>query len=195
MAIRKGFLAVLLAGTALLAGCAHSPQQLNVQPQVQVPLTPVASRQPVIIVVQDSRPSKVLGTRGGIYPESSNITINEQSIGLIRQQVEGAVRQLGFSVVPEGTPNANRLTVSLTDLRYQSPKDGVYVTQADISATFAAEARSSNQQYQGRYGASAQHRFGYAPNQATNTRLVTEVMSDALTRVFKDPAIVQILQR
>jgi len=195
MGIRKGLMAALLMGSALLVGCAHSPQQLNVQPQVQVPLNPVAARQPVVVVVQDTRPSKVLGTRGGIYPESSNITISEQSIGLIRQQVEGAVRQLGFSVVPEGTPNANRLTVSLAELRYQSPKDGAYVTQADISAAFVAEARSSSQQYQGRYGASAQHRFGYAPNQATNTRLVTEVMNDALTRVFKDPAIVQILQR
>ncbi|AQZ93515.1 YajG family lipoprotein [Halopseudomonas phragmitis] len=191
---RLGML-VVAAMALVLVGCAHSPQQLNVQPQVQVPLNPVARQQPVVVVVQDTRPSKVLGTRGGIYPDSSNITINEQSLGQVRHQVEQAVRQLGFNVVPEGTPNANRLTVSLADLRYQSPKSSAYVTQADISATFAAEARSSNQQYQGRYSASAQHRFGYAPNQATNTRLVTEVMSDALTRVFQDPTIVEILQR
>lgn len=178
-----------------LVGCAHSPQQLNVQPQVQVPLNAVARNQPVVVSVQDTRPSKVLGTRGGIYPDSSSLTLTEQSLTAIRQQVEQAVRQLGFVVVPQGTPNANHLTVNLAELNYRSPSDGAYVTQADISATFAAEARSLNENYRGRYSASAQHRFGYAPNQATNTRLVTEVMSDALTRVFRDPAIVQILQR
>lgn len=191
----KGLATWVLAGVALvLVGCAHSPQQLNVQPQILVPLNPVANRQPVVVAVQDTRSSKILGTRGGIYPDSSSITINDQALQLVRQQTEQALRQLGFDVVPEGTPNANRLTLSLADLRYQSPAT-TYVTEASISATFAAEARSLNQQYQGRYGASAQHRFGYAPNQQTNTRLVSEVMSDALTRVFKDPEIARILQQ
>ena len=56
MGIRKGRMAALLMGSALLVGCAHSPQQLNVQPQVQVPLNPVASRQPVVVVVSSLNP-------------------------------------------------------------------------------------------------------------------------------------------
>lgn len=180
---------------ALLVGCAHSPQQLNVTPTVTAALSQVARQQPVVVSVQDSRSSPVLGTRGGIYPDSSNLTINPQAIGHVRQQVEQALGRLGFQVVPQGTPNANSLVVSLADLSYVSPKDGVYVTQADISAAFTAEARSMNQRYNGRYSASAQHRFGYAPNQATNTRLVTDVMSDALSRIFRDPEILRVLQQ
>lgn len=180
---------------AVLAGCAHSPQQLNVAPTINAPLSQVARQQPVTVTVQDSRSSPVLGTRGGLYPDSSNLTINPQAIDQVRQQVEQALGKLGFQVVPQGTPNANSLVVSLAELSYVSPKDGVYVTQADISAAFTAEVRSLNQRYNGRYSASAQHRFGYAPNQATNTRLVTEVMSDALSRVFRDPEITRVLQQ
>lgn len=180
---------------ALLAGCAHSPQQLNVTPSVTTPLSQVAQRQPVVVTVQDSRSSPVLGTRGGLYPDSSNLTINPQAVSHLREQVEQAMAKLGFQVVAEGTPNANSLVVSLAELTYISPKEGVYVTQADLGAAFTAEARSANQRYNGRYSASAQHRFGYAPNQATNTRLVTEVMSDALSRIFKDPEIIRILQQ
>ncbi|SDR71294.1 uncharacterized lipoprotein [Halopseudomonas litoralis] len=191
---RLGFLAV--AGLVVsLAGCAHSPQQLNVTPNVTAPLSQVARQQPVAVTVKDSRSSPVMGTRGGLYPDSSNLTISPQAVPHMRQQVEQALGKLGFQVVSEGTPNANSLVVSLTDLSYVSPKEGVYVTQADIAAVFAAEARSMNHRYSGRYSASAQHRFGYAPNQATNTRLVTEVMSDALTRIFKDPEIIRILQQ
>lgn len=180
---------------AVLAGCAHSPQQLNVVPSVTAPLSQVAQQQPVVVSVQDSRSSPVLGTRGGLYPESSNLTINPQAVSHLREQVEQALTKLGFQVVPEGTANANSLVVSLAELTYISPKEGVYVTQADLGAAFTAEARSANQRYNGRYSASAQHRFGYAPNQATNTRLVTEVMSDALSRIFKDPEVIRILQQ
>ncbi len=187
---------LMVAGLALvLVGCAHSPQQLSVQPQVQVPLNAVASRQPVVVSVRDTRSSKILGTRGGIYPDSSSITISEETLPKIRQQVEQSLRQLGFDIVPEGTPNANNLTVSLAELKYQTPSVSTYVTEANIAATFVAEAQAANNRYQGRYGASAQHRFGYAPNQATNTRLVSEVMSDALTHVFKDAEIIRVLQR
>ena len=193
--LKRSGMVLLAALTAALVGCAHSPQQLTVQPQINKPLNPVAQQQPVTVQVQDTRQSKILGTRGGIYPDSSNITISDSTLPAVRQQVENALRQLGFNVVPQGTPNANSLTLNLSDLSYQSPKSSVYVTQADISATFVAEARNMNKNYQGRYSSSLQQRVGYAPNEQTNTQLVTDVMSDALTRVFQDPAIIQILQQ
>ena len=185
----------LAALALLLVGCAPSPQQLNVTPSVTATLSAVARQQPVVVTVRDTRSSPVLGTRGGLYPDTSNLTINPQALNHIRQQVEGALRQLGFSVVPDGTPNANSLVISLSELSYISPREGVYVTQADIGATFTAEVRSLNERYNGRYSASAQHRFGYAPNQAPNTRLVSEVMSDALSRIFRDPEIIRLLQQ
>ena len=180
---------------AVLAGCAHSPQQLNVAPSVTAPLSQVAQQRPVVVSVQDNRSSPVLGTRGGLYPESSNLTINPQAVSHLQEQVEQALTKLGFQVVADGTANANSLVVGLAELTYISPKEGVYVTKADLGAAFTAEARSANQRYNGRYSASAQHRFGYAPNQATNTRLVTEVMSDALSRIFKDPEVIRVLQQ
>ena len=36
-------------------------------------------------------------------------------------------------------------------------------------------------------------RFGMAPNQETNTKLVSDVLSDALTRVFEDPSVGRLL--
>ena len=77
-----------VAGLAVvLAGCAHSPQQLNVKPGVTPPLSQVARQQPVVVPVQDSRSSPVLGTRGGLYPDTSNLTINPRAIEHVRQEV------------------------------------------------------------------------------------------------------------
>ena len=110
----------------------------------------------------------------------------------LQAQAEAAVRLLGFTP-SNGAMNAPQLTVTLTELKYQSPKEGMYVTEATIGATFRSDVQSGNRRYSGRYGASLDQRFGMAPNQETNTKLVSDVLSDALTRVFKDPSIGQIL--
>ncbi|MCY1545372.1 hypothetical protein D3C76_1588340 [compost metagenome] len=67
------------------------------------------------------------------------------------------------------------------------------MTEANISASFRVDVQNSTRRYSGKYGASLNQRFGTAPNQQTNTKLVTDVLSDALTRAFKDPTIGQLL--
>ncbi|MBD1550880.1 YajG family lipoprotein [Pseudomonas typographi] len=186
----------LLAVSALaLAGCASSPQQLSPQPKLTEQLAAVGQGQPVQVRVVDGRPSAVLGTRGGLYPETSTVSVQGNDIvPKLQAQAEAAVRLLGY------TPNASAagaptLTVTLADLKYQSPKDSTYVTEATIAATFRADVRGPSNSYSGRYSASLNQRFGMAPNQETNTKLVSDVLSDALTRVFKDPTIGQTLRQ
>ena len=110
----------------------------------------------------------------------------------LQAEAEAAVRLLGFTPSPNAY-NAPQLTITLAELKYQSPKEGMYVTEADISASIRADVQGGSRRYTGRYGASLNQRFGSAPNQQTNSKLVGDVLSDALTRAFKDPTIGQIL--
>ncbi|MNN30457.1 hypothetical protein D3C81_1441060 [compost metagenome] len=184
---------LIAAASLTLVGCAHSPQQLTVQPVVTAQLAPVGQGQPVVVRVVDGRPSPVLGTRGGLYPETSAISVSSQSlVPRLQGQAEAAVRLLGFTPTPNAY-NAPQLTLTVTDMKYVSPKDGAYVTEANISASIRADVQNSQRRYSGRYGSSLNQRFGMAPNQQTNTKLVSDVLSDALTRVFKDPTIGQLL--
>ncbi|KXE67425.1 YajG family lipoprotein [Pseudomonas aeruginosa] len=191
--LHRLLLSLMTASALVLGGCALSPQQLDPQPVLKGPLTAVGHGQPVVVKVVDGRPGLSLGTRGGLYADTSTLTVrSEDVVPKLQAQAETAVRLLGY------TPSANaynapQLTLTLAELKYQSPKDGVYVTQADITATFRADVQNSSRRYTGRYGASLNQRFGMAPNQATNSKLVSEVLSDALTRVFKDPTIAQTL--
>ena len=184
---------LIAAASLSLVGCAHSPQQLTVQPVVTEQLTPVGQGQPVVVKVVDGRSSPVLGTRGGLYPETSTISVSSQALlPRLQGQAEAAVRLLGFTPTPNAY-NAPQLTLTVTDMKYVSPKDGSYVTEANISASIRADVQNSVRRYSGRYAASLDQRFGMAPNQDTNSKLVSDVLSDALTRVFKDPAIGQLL--
>lgn len=185
-----GLIALLSLG---LFGCAHSPQQISPKPEINAPLTAVGQGQPVVVKVVDGRASQALGTRGGLYPETSAISVSGQDVvPKLQAQAEAAVRLLGF------TPSANaynapQLTLTLAELKYQSPKEGLYVTEANLGATFRVDVQNSKRRYSGRYGSSLNQRFGMAPNQQTNTKLISEVLSDALTRAFKDPTIGQLL--
>ncbi|NWA01273.1 YajG family lipoprotein [Pseudomonas gingeri] len=184
----------LITVTSLtLVGCANSPQQLSPQPKLTTQLAPVGHGQQVVVRVVDGRRSPVLGTRGGLYPETSAITVQGADVvPKLQAQAEAAVRLLGYTPTPNAV-NAPTLTVTLSDLTYQSPKDSTYVTEATIGANFRSDVTNANQRYSGQYGASLNQRFGMAPNEETNTKLISDVLSDALTRVFKDPSIGRLL--
>ena len=191
--LHRLLLGLITVTSLTLVGCAHSPQQLSPQPKLNAPLAAVGQGQPVVVRVVDGRPSPLLGTRGGLYPETSGISVTSADIlPKLQAQAEAAVRLLGFTPTPNAY-NAPQLTLTLADLKYQSPKEGFYVTKATISATFRADVQNATRRYSGRYGASLDQSFGMAPNQQTNTKLVGDVLSDALTRTFKDPAIAQLL--
>jgi uncharacterized lipoprotein len=183
----------LLAVTSLtLVGCAHSPQQLSPQPKLNAQLAPVGRGQPVVVRVVDGRPGPTLGTRGGMYPETSAVSVaGADIVPKLQAQAEAAVRLLGFT--PSSGGGGPQLTITLADLKYQSPKEGLYVTEATISTTFRADVQNNGRSYGGRYAASLDQRFGMAPNQETNTRLVSDVLSDALTRLFQDQTIANTL--
>lgn len=179
---------ILLSGLSL-AGCGLSPQQLNPQPVIQGAIVAVGQGQPVQVRVVDGRSSPVLGTRGGLYPETSTISVAGPTIlPKLQAQVEAAVRLMGFTP-SAGATNAPAITVTLSSLKYQSPKDEAYVTEADISAVLGVDVLNGNRRYNGRYSASLNQRAGMAPNEETNNQLVSEVLSDALTKLVRDPAI------
>jgi uncharacterized lipoprotein len=190
--LRRLLFGLLAVSSLTLVGCAHSPQSLSPQPKLNAQLAAVGRGQPVTVRVVDGRPSQTLGTRGGLYPETSSITVSgQQLLPQLQAQAEAAVRLLGFTPTTGG--NGPTLTVTLADLKYQSPKEGMYVTEASISSTFRADVQNNGRSYSGRYAASLDQRFGMAPNEETNTKLVSDVLSDALTRLFQDQTIGKIL--
>ncbi len=191
--LKRLLFSVAAASALLLTGCAHSPQQLDPTPKITGTINPVGQGQPVSVRVVDGRSSPTLGTRGGLYPETSAVIVpKEKVIPKLQAQVEAAVRLLGFTPSPNAY-NAPQLTLTLAELKYQSPKEGLYVTEATIGATLRIEVQNGGRRYTGRYGASLNQRFGMAPNEQTNTKLVSEVLSDALSRTFRDQSIGQVL--
>ncbi|MGN5916523.1 hypothetical protein ACNQQZ_29790, partial [Pseudomonas aeruginosa] len=68
-----------------------------------------------------------LGTRGGLYAATSTLTVRSQDVvPKLQAQAESAVGLLGYTASANAY-NAPQLTLTQAELKYQSPKDGVYV--------------------------------------------------------------------
>jgi len=183
-------LAMLCLG--FLTGCALSPQQLSPTPEIDINrLQLVTQNQPVQLVVVDGRTQQGIGSRGGIYASSSNLTVATDDIThKLKNQVDRGLRVLGFTPIEHG--NVPRLTVTLSSINYQTLRVGINA-EVSVRVDLIAETVTSGRRYQGRYTATLTKKFPSTPNTKANNQLVTEAMSDALNRMFADHGVTQQL--
>ena len=81
--------ALILTATTLFAGCALSPQMINVTPKADVEAANIGQNQPVQVIAVDSRDQSAFGTRGGVYKETALV----QPANDVKAAIEDAVRK------------------------------------------------------------------------------------------------------
>ncbi len=176
-----------------LVGCGLSPQYLTPEPRFNGQLTKVGQGQPVVVRVSDARSTQVIGTRGGLYAQSSAITVNGQSfLPRLQAETDAAVRMLGFTPLQQGNGEA-QLSLKLVELSYKTAEGGGVIKEAQLNAVYALEVQNGTRRYNGRYAANLSQGYAKSPNEQTNTQLVSKVLSEGLQRVFNDAAIGQLL--
>ena len=89
--LQRLLLSLIAAGTLALSGCALSPQQLNPDPVFKGQPVAVGQGQPVVVKVVDGRQSTELGTRGGLYSETSAVTVRSHPLGGIERPVPNGI--------------------------------------------------------------------------------------------------------
>ncbi|MFD2189216.1 YajG family lipoprotein [Pistricoccus aurantiacus] len=193
--LRRLKTALLLAAMVFIAGCA-SPHYLQPNPKLSAELPPSGSGQQVTLNVLDERESEVLGTRTGSAMSTATITVNaHEVVPKLKTQAERALREMGFTPTDQAAPNRPSLTLSLAKLGYERGETKPLIDEARLEAILQAVVINGNTKYTGRY--TSRHTQGYAirPSLEANTRMVNDMLSDALNRTFSDPKIGSILAR
>lgn len=191
--LRYVLMAAAVVLTGVLSGCGLSPQHLKPEPRFVGQVAAVGQGQQILVRVSDARPSPVIGTRGGLYAQTSTINVSGQSfLPRLQAETDAAIRMMGFTPMPQAAGGA-QLTLKLVELTYQATEKNPLAKEAKLQAVYALEVQNGTRRYSGRYAATNTQGYVKAPNEQTNNQWVSEVLSDALARVFKDPAIGQIL--
>ena len=176
---------LLLTLSAAFAGCALSPQSIDVQPVADVEAANIGQNKPVLVYAVDSRDQLAFGTRGGVYKETSLV----QPANDVKTAVEEAVRQglqtQGFNAFNPGD-DATRLEVRLEQLDYV-PEEGSVVNSVTLTLTLEGVASRGEITHTGTYRSSVKHDLPLTPTAKRNGEMVNAILSGAITRMLNDP--------
>ncbi len=183
-----------LGAALLLAGCAQSPQYLDVSPTVSSNLPQAGSGQAVTLTTADGRESDVLGTRSGKQMSTDTISVPAHTLmPKLQQQAEAALRQMGFEPTAQDAAGRPSLTLTLTQLSYQKGQTQAMLDKAVLVAKLQAVVKNQGSVYTGIYTAKREQSYALTPDYEKNNQMVTELLSNALDRTFNDPQIGQLL--
>ncbi len=176
--------ALMVVGLLLVA-CAYSPQQIVVSPNLGNDGERYGNSRPIAVAAEDNRPVKELGSRGGVYSETSLISISNNLAEAVARSAEAKLATQGFSINSDQTPAAN-LNITVESLTYNAVDDSVG-QKLELSAVVKAQLSSGTETFNGTYKSRFEKTAVVAPSIATNEKMVNDLLSDTLNRMFADP--------
>jgi uncharacterized lipoprotein len=184
-------LATLLM-TFMLFGCvAKSPQQVQLTPELVTPNLITGQGMSIQLDIEDVRQNKVLGSRGGVYEDTSLITLQDGSVDALAAALEGKLQEAGFNLEDA---SETRWLVELKSLTY----DVVDVTSAREDIRVNTELQltiyKGNSRYRNDYKAFRTMEVLTIPTDEKNASLINSVVSDAINSLLQDSKITEFMQ-
>lgn len=182
---------LVLALSATFAGCALSPQMIDVKPVADVEATNVGQNQPVQVLAVDSRDQEAFGTRGGVYKNTALVRPANDVKSAIEDAIRKGLQTQDFNAFNPGE-DATRLEVRLEQLDYV-PEEGSVVNEVTLTLTLLAEASRGDVLHTGTYKSSVVHDLPLTPSANRNQQMVNDILSGAINRLLKDPEMLAFL--
>ncbi|WP_019528196.1 YajG family lipoprotein [Dasania marina] len=178
---------LLVIAAAAMAACAYSPQQVMIQPELEVADDIYGQGRIVAVLAEDQRSNKAIGSRGGAYPGTSLITpANDVGEAMVKAAKAG-LRQQGFSVDSDQPPAAT-VKVIVDTLTYENDKDTV-TAKVNLLAVLRVEINVAEKNHSGVYKSAISQQLVIKPTAATNEKLINKVLSQTLQRALNDPKV------
>lgn len=178
---------VVMLGILLVAACAYSPQQITINPVLDAAAEEFGNGRAVNVVVEDGRENKILGSRGGVYKDTSVITINNSLTEAIARTAKARLAVQGFNVNSADAPAAT-FKVIVDQLSYDVPEQSVG-KKVQLSAILKLEATAGGETYSGRYKTNSERQTVVTPRMSQNEEMINSLLSDTLARLFADPKL------
>lgn len=187
-------LAAAVAAAAFIAGCAVSPQSIDIAPLVKTPPPSLGGGRTLALEVIDERPQPHFGTLGGVYAGTAHIRPTGDIAPPIREALASALGAAGFQVQPRGAPGEISMVVAVEEVSYHgsgSPR----INKIETLAAISLDARGPKGEYNGRSKVKQTKDVILTPTQADNQQLVNDAISNALERLLARQELIDYLGR
>jgi uncharacterized lipoprotein YajG len=175
------------------SGCAVKPQNIRLDPPVQVSPANLGQGKVVWLRVSDNRPRKTLGVIGDLEGQSAHVSIEDDPSTALYQNIAAGLRDLGFAVQPTPGPDGRALHVEVRDISYQSLKKTV-TFDTEVKVALAAKAEHETERYDRLYEAGKTQTGPLLPSPDENARIVNRAVAMALEDMLNDPQLVGTLR-
>lgn len=176
----------------LLEGCSLRPQNIKLDPPVEVSPSSVGQGKIVWVQVRDVRVRKTLGNVGDPDGKFTQVSVDDDFSLSVYQRVSAAMRKMGFAPQPTPGPDDRQLVIEVTELTYQSLKQTLtFATEARVSLT--AKASRDNEHYDRVYNAGEQKTGALMPDERERAQTVNKIVGMALEDMLNDPRMVAVL--
>ncbi|GMQ75937.1 MAG: YajG family lipoprotein [Gammaproteobacteria bacterium] len=179
----RTILTVTLLGLAVTS-CARSPQVVTLSPALTGPPGKIAVPRTVELSVRDDRSSKVIGSRGGLYAETSTITTEGDITAGLTELLAEKLEQQGYTVVSPGSGGEVKLSVELQKLTYEM--GGSVLTEINLSSSVGVTATRGGETLSSRYETNHRQEFATVPNEEKNSELINMVVGKTLDEMLGD---------
>lgn len=189
--MKKLFHYSLLILVAVAAGCALSPQIVDIRPEITVaPAGGDKADTALGLEVVDMRKSPILGKRGGVYEETSTISTEGDITPSLRKDLTAALEKMGYRIVEDGS--AQPLKVEITALDYEVRKEKVtriIETHAAINAAY----RKGDRTYHNSYRVTRTKKMLTTPGMEENQTLINDTLTAALQQMLRDGELFRLI--
>ncbi len=179
---------------AVIQGCSLQPENIRVDPTIDLPQSLVGSARTIGVAVSDTRESRKLGEVGDPNRELYPISVNEDPSPVIYSRVSNALSRLGYKVVPYTDGMEPSLKIDVTTLKLDSDKRA-FDFLTTLHAEVAAHARNGSEFLDEKYTASQSMNTAGPAYTGDTARMVNAVVSMALQDMLADQKLLDTLNK
>ncbi len=185
-------LATVVLGLAVIS-CARSPQVVVLSPQLTDRPGNSAPQRTVELAVRDARKSKVIGSRGGLYADTSTISTENDITPRLTKLVGQKLEEQGYTIVAPRSGGEVKLTVELQKLTYEM-LDSRF-TEIKVSSAVGVTCSNGGDTLTSRYEANRRDEFATTPNEKQNSELINAVVGRSLDEMLGDEKLMAFMSK
>ena len=191
---RMKWLWAVIGMFAVIQGCTLHPENIRVDPTIDLPKSLMGGANTIGIAVSDARETKKLGEVGDPNREMYAISVNDDPSPAIYSRVATALAKLGYKVVPYSEGMDPSLKIEVETLKLDSDKRA-FDFLTTLHAEVAAHARNGREFLDKKYTVNQSMNTAGPAYTRDTTRLVNAAVSAALQDMLADQQLLDLLNK
>ena len=188
------WMAITIGTLTMMQGCALKPQDIRLDPTIELTNAQPGNARTIGVAVSDARPTKKLGQVGDPGGKTVGVSVNQDAGPVIYSRVSDALSGLGYKVIPRAGDTDPSLKIEVQSLTLDSDKRA-FDFLTTLHAEVTARVENGKSHYERIYTVKQSMNSAGPSYTAESSRLVNAAVSMALQDMLSDQKLLESLDK